>query len=87
MASALVGKREAAEFAVITLLAEGYLLIEDVPGVGKTTLSLAPAAATGCSFGRIRFVPDTMPSDIVGVSIIQQRGVQPTGAHPSLFSF
>lgn len=69
VASVLVGKREAAELAVITLLAGGHLLIEDVPGVGKTTLSLAIADASGCSFGRIQFTPDTMPSDVIGVSI------------------
>lgn len=69
VASALVGKREAAELAVTALLAGGHLLVEDVPGVGKTTLSLAIAAATGCSFGRIQFTPDTMPSDVTGVSI------------------
>lgn len=69
VSSVLVGKREAAELAVTALLAGGHLLIEDVPGVGKTTLSLAIAAATGCSFGRIQFTPDTMPSDVVGVSI------------------
>ncbi len=69
VSSALVGKRDAAELAVITLLAGGHLLVEDVPGVGKTTLSLAVAAASGCSFGRIQFTPDTMPSDVFGVSI------------------
>lgn len=69
VASALVGKREAAELSVIALLADGHLLLEDVPGVGKTTLALALAAASGCSFGRIQFTPDTMPSDVFGVSI------------------
>ena len=69
VSSVLEGKREAAELAVTALLAGGHLLIEDVPGVGKTTLSLAIAAAAGCSFGRIQFTPDTMPSDIFGVSI------------------
>ena len=69
VASVLVGKREKAELAVISLLAGGHLLLEDVPGVGKTTLSLAIAAASGCSFGRIQFTPDTMPSDVFGVSI------------------
>lgn len=69
VSSALVGKRDVSELAVITLLAGGHLLLEDVPGVGKTTLSLALAAASGCSFGRIQFTPDTMPSDVFGVSI------------------
>ncbi|MBE6754658.1 MAG: MoxR family ATPase [Ruminococcaceae bacterium] len=69
VSSALVGKREAAELAVTALLAGGHLLLEDVPGVGKTTLSLAIAASLGCTFGRIQFTPDTMPSDVFGVSI------------------
>ncbi len=69
ISSVLEGKREAAELAVTALLAGGHLLIEDVPGVGKTTLSLAMAAAAGCTFGRIQFTPDTMPSDITGISI------------------
>lgn len=69
VASVLVGKREAAELAVTALLAGGHLLVEDVPGVGKTTLSLAIAQAAGCTFGRIQFTPDTMPSDVIGVSI------------------
>ena len=69
VASALVGKRAAAELSVIALLAGGHLLLEDVPGVGKTTLALALAAASGCTFGRIQFTPDTMPSDVFGVSI------------------
>ncbi len=69
VASVLEGKREAAELAVTALLAGGHLLIEDVPGVGKTTLALAIASAAGCTFGRIQFTPDTMPSDIIGVSI------------------
>lgn len=69
VASVLEGKREAAELAVTALLAGGHLLIEDAPGVGKTTLALAIASAAGCTFGRVQFTPDTMPSDIIGVSI------------------
>ncbi len=69
ISTALVGKRDAAELSVIALLAGGHLLLEDVPGVGKTTLSLAIAQTSGCSFGRIQFTPDTMPSDVFGVSI------------------
>lgn len=72
VASVLRGKRDAAELAVTALLAEGHLLIEDVPGVGKTTLALAIASALGCSFGRIQFTPDTMPSDVFGVSIYNE---------------
>jgi MoxR-like ATPase len=62
----LKGRREVAELAVIALLAEGHLLLEDVPGVGKTTLAKALAASIDCSVGRIQFTPDLMPSDLIG---------------------
>jgi len=63
------GKSEAAGLAVTCLLAEGHLLIEDVPGVGKTSLAKALAASVQCSWKRIQFTPDLLPSDVVGVSI------------------
>ena len=63
------GKEEQIQKAVITLLARGHLLIEDVPGVGKTTLAKALAHSMQCTFSRIQFTPDTLPSDVVGVSI------------------
>ncbi|MBP3889292.1 MAG: MoxR family ATPase [Cellulosilyticum sp.] len=63
------GKKQEIQKAVITLLAKGHLLIEDVPGVGKTTLAKALSGATDCTFNRIQFTPDTLPSDVVGVSI------------------
>lgn len=66
---ALVGKPEVVRLAVIGLLARGHLLIEDVPGVGKTTLAHALARSLGCSFQRIQFTSDLLPSDILGVSI------------------
>lgn len=65
----IVGKREAIEFAVITLLSEGHLLLEDVPGVGKTVLAKAMAQTLGCRFARIQFTPDTLPGDVTGVSV------------------
>lgn len=65
----IVGKKQVVEFAVTTLLAGGHLLIEDVPGVGKTTLANALAKTIGCGFTRIQFTPDTLPSDITGVSM------------------
>jgi MoxR-like ATPase len=68
------GKPEAIRAAVVTLLARGHLLVEDIPGVGKTTLARALAAALGGTFRRIQFTSDLLPSDIVGVSIYDQNG-------------
>jgi len=68
------GKPEAIRAAVVTLLARGHLLVEDIPGVGKTTLARALAAALGGTFRRIQFTSDLLPSDIVGVSIYDQHG-------------
>lgn len=65
----IFGKRDAVELAVIGLLAQGHLLIEDVPGVGKTMLAKAMARSIGGTFRRIQFTPDMLPSDITGVSI------------------
>jgi MoxR-like ATPase len=69
VARVLKGRREVAELAVITLLAEGHLLLEDVPGVGKTTMAKALAASIDGSTGRIQFTPDLMPSDLIGSHI------------------
>jgi MoxR-like ATPase len=63
------GKAEAVELAVLCLVAGGHLLIEDVPGVGKTSLSKALARSLDCSFGRVQFTPDLLPSDVVGVTV------------------
>lgn len=71
--SVLIGKRRTAHMAVTAFLAGGHVLLEDVPGVGKTTLGLALATAVGCEFGRIQFTPDTMPTDITGVSVFNQK--------------
>ena len=68
----IVGKRTSIELAVISLLSRGHLLIEDVPGVGKTVLARSIARSLGCSFSRIQFTPDMLPSDIIGVSIFNQ---------------
>ena len=65
----IVGKREAIEYTLITLLAGGHLLLEDVPGVGKTTLAKALAQTIDCGFTRIQFTPDTLPSDVTGLSV------------------
>ncbi len=74
VASVVRGKPEAIRAAVVTLLARGHLLIEDIPGVGKTTLARALAAALDGTFRRIQFTSDLLPSDIVGVSIYDQSG-------------
>jgi MoxR-like ATPase len=68
------GKREAVRLALVCLLAEGHLLIEDVPGVGKTTLAHAIARVFDCTFRRIQFTSDLLPSDILGVSLFNQAG-------------
>ena len=66
------GKDDAIELALISLLARGHLLIEDVPGVGKTTLAQALAHSFQCSFQRIQFTSDMLPSDVVGISVFNQ---------------
>jgi MoxR-like ATPase len=65
----IIGKKDAVELSIIALLAQGHLLLEDVPGVGKTTLANAIAKTIDCGFTRIQFTPDTLPSDVTGVSI------------------
>ncbi len=72
MSQVIDGKPEVIQLALTVLLAEGHLLIEDVPGVGKTTLAKALAAALHCSISRIQFTPDLLPSDVTGNSIYQQ---------------
>ncbi len=66
----IVGKEEAIEYALIALLCRGHVLIEDVPGVGKTTLASALARSLSCSFRRIQFTPDLMPSDVTGFTMV-----------------
>jgi MoxR-like ATPase len=70
--SVIEGKADAVRLALTVLLAEGHILIEDVPGVGKTMLAKALARSTGCSVRRIQFTPDLLPSDITGVSAYNQ---------------
>ncbi|MGD0092732.1 MAG: MoxR family ATPase [Planctomycetota bacterium] len=71
--STIMGKREAIKFTLVGLLARGHVLLEDVPGVGKTTLARALAKSIDCQFRRIQFTPDLLPSDIVGVSVFDRR--------------
>ena len=68
----ICGKSEAVTLAMVTLLARGHLLIEDVPGVGKTTLAHSFARSLNCSFKRIQFTSDLLPSDIIGLSVFNQ---------------
>jgi MoxR-like ATPase len=69
ISSVVLGKSDVIKLAVVALLAEGHVLIEDVPGVGKTLLARALAASIDCSFRRIQFTPDLLPSDILGSSV------------------
>jgi MoxR-like ATPase len=68
----IIGKRTAIELAVVGLLSRGHVLIDDVPGVGKTMLARSLARSLGCDFKRIQFTPDMLPSDVTGVSIFNQ---------------
>jgi MoxR-like ATPase len=69
----IVGKSDVLELAMVAILCEGHILIEDVPGIGKTTLAKSLACSLGCSFRRIQCTPDLLPSDITGVSIFNQK--------------
>jgi len=69
----VVGKRQSLELIVIGLLCQGHVLIEDVPGVGKTVMARSLARSLDCSFNRIQFTPDMLPSDVTGVSIFNQQ--------------
>ena len=69
----IIGKRTSIELILIALLCEGHVLIEDVPGIGKTTLAKAIARSLGCSFRRIQFTPDLLPSDVTGISYFNQK--------------
>src|SRR5512142_1322443 len=68
----IIGKRDTLELIVVGLLCQGHILIEDVPGVGKTMLARSLARSLDCSFNRLQFTPDMLPSDVTGVSIFDQ---------------
>lgn len=70
ISTVIVGKQEVIEYALIALLCRGHVLIEDVPGVGKTTLASALAKSLDCTFRRIQFTPDLMPSDVTGYTLV-----------------
>lgn len=69
----MVGKRREVQYVLAALLCQGHILLEDVPGVGKTTLVRALAKSLGCEFRRIQFTPDLLPSDVIGVSVWNQK--------------
>lgn len=73
VAKVIVGKEDVVEIALVALLCEGHILMEDVPGVGKTMLARAIAASLGCKFQRIQFTPDLLPTDVIGVSVFNQK--------------
>ncbi|KIL48454.1 AAA family ATPase [Jeotgalibacillus campisalis] len=72
----MIGKRNVAELSVVALLAQGHILLEDVPGVGKTMMVRALAKSVGANFTRIQFTPDLLPSDVIGVSIYNPKEMQ-----------
>ncbi len=72
----IIGKRDAVQLIVVALLCEGHILIEDVPGTGKTMLAKSVAKSLGCSFRRIQFTPDMLPSDVTGISVFNQKTVE-----------
>ena len=73
VSAVIVGKTEVIEHALAALIAQGHILVQDVPGVGKTMLARSLSASVGCSFKRIQFTPDLLPSDVSGISVYDQR--------------
>ena len=69
----IVGKSEVIDLAIVAVVCKGHVLIEDVPGIGKTTLAKALAQSLGCTFNRIQFTPDLMPTDVLGVNFFNQK--------------
>ncbi len=72
----ILGKTEVVELVLVALISRGHLLIEDVPGVGKTTLAKSIAQSIGCTFKRVQFTPDILPSDVTGASIFNQKTLE-----------
>ena len=73
VARVIVGKDSVVDLLLVALFCEGHVLLEDVPGIGKTTLAKALARSLDCTFQRVQFTPDLLPSDITGVSVFNQK--------------
>ena len=71
----IVGKGDVVDLALVALLCEGHILLEDVPGIGKTTLAKALARSLDCAFRRIQFTPDLLPSDVTGLAVYNQKNL------------
>jgi MoxR-like ATPase len=69
----IVGKDDMIDLMMVAVLSEGHILLEDVPGTGKTTLAKSMAVSLGCTFRRIQFTPDLLPSDVTGVNYFNQK--------------
>src|SRR5262245_3527452 len=82
----IVGKRQVVEMTLAAMLAGGHVLLEDVPGVGKTMLAQSMAAALDLSFKRLQFTPDMLPSDVTGVSVFNQKYGEFEFRHGPVFS-
>ncbi len=79
----IVGKEAATELLLVALLVEGHVLLEDVPGIGKTTLAKALARSLDLSFARIQFTPDLLPSDVTGLSYLQPEDSRSSSSGPA----
>jgi len=82
----IIGKHDAVEHILVTLLARGHLLLEDVPGTGKTTLAKAVARSVDCSFRRVQFTPDLLPSDVTGVNVYNRKTKEFDFQHGPIFA-
>ena len=73
IAQVIIGKQAAVELMLVALLCDGHILLEDVPGIGKTTIAKTLARSLDCTFSRIQFTPDLLPSDVTGINYYNQK--------------